>query len=197
VIEAIRSIKNPQLNLEKINLGLFDISSEEKKSDVALQVIREIRHLEPKKRLKCAELIAVQAKPIPDDLMLTSLQLKKLKQSGMEIGGHTLTHPILAKLNYSLAYEEILQNKKNLETMLNTTLKSFAYPNGIPGQDFLPEHIDMVREIGYQAAVSTSWGVTQKKSDIFQLPRFTPWDKTPLRFMARLTYNYVLCNKNS
>ena len=40
-----------------------------------------------------------------------------------------------------------------------------------------------------QAAVSTSPGVARAGADPFQLPRFTPWDASELRFVMRLVNN--------
>jgi len=37
--------------------------------------------------------------------------------------------------------------------------------------------------------VTTSWGAARRNSDVFQLPRFTPWDLHPLKFSARLLLN--------
>jgi len=47
----------------------------------------------------------------------------------------------------------------------------------------------MVRDAGFTAAVSTAWGVASRDSDSFQLPRFTPWDRQPVRFALRLLIN--------
>lgn len=47
----------------------------------------------------------------------------------------------------------------------------------------------MVRAAGYKAAVTTAWGAARQGVDLYQIPRFTPWDRTPLRFVARLTEN--------
>jgi hypothetical protein len=47
----------------------------------------------------------------------------------------------------------------------------------------------MVRDAGFSAAVSTAWGVASPGSDVFQLPRFTPWDRGPAKFALRLLLN--------
>ena len=65
----------------------------------------------------------------------------------------------------------------------------FAYPNGRPGRDYGDGHVQMVKDAGFQAAVSTRWAPAMRDSDPFQLPRFTPWDVTPGRFLARLLAN--------
>ena len=122
---------------------------------------------------------------------MTSTQLKALHSSGMEIGGHTVSHPILAKLDLDAAWLEIHNNKVFLEDLLNQSLRVFAYPNGKPNKDYLQEQIPLVKKAGYQASLSTIWGVSDYKSDIWQLPRFTPWDRTPVSFMLRMIKMYI------
>jgi len=39
--------------------------------------------------------------------------------------------------------------------------------------------------------VSTAWGAASMRSDRFQLPRFAPWDRTRLRYGARLLRNFA------
>ncbi|MBS3913930.1 polysaccharide deacetylase family protein [Methylomonas rivi] len=190
VIEAIRNFPGSVLDLTEIGLGQFDMISENQKGQAANKIIGQIKHLPIETRNQYTAYIAAQSQNLPDDLMMTSEQLKKLYQSGMEIGGHTVNHPILAKLDDEIANQEILQNKLFLEQLLSISLRFFAYPNGKPDSDFLRQHKQMVRENGYQAAVSTHWGVATKSTDQLQLPRFTPWDKTPLKFMIRIFSKY-------
>jgi hypothetical protein len=49
--------------------------------------------------------------------------------------------------------------------------------------------VALVRDLGFDAAVSTAWGAARSGGDPFQIPRFTPWDRTRLRFAARLARN--------
>ena len=58
--------------------------------------------------------------------------------------------------------------------------------SGKPGEDYAPETVGLVRELGFDAAVSTTWGSARPANDPFQLPRFTPWDRTRNRFGLRL-----------
>ena len=58
-----------------------------------------------------------------------------------------------------------------------------------PGADYGPAAVAMARQAGFDAAVSTSWGAASAGSDLFQLPRFTPWHHTRLRFGAQLFMN--------
>ena len=127
---------------------------------------------------------------LPSNLMMTDDQVRSLSSSGVDIGAHTQSHPILSTLELGQAKEELAGSKKYLESALGIPVRHFAYPNGRPGIDYRMEHRDLVEIEGFEAAVSTQWGVASNMSDKWQLPRFTPWDKTPLRFMARLLLNF-------
>ena len=75
-------------------------------------------------------------------------------------------------------------------SQLRFMLRAFAYPNGRPGDDYTERDRDIVRELGFECALSTWWGAASAKSDFFQLPRFTPWDQDPARWLARLLLGF-------
>jgi len=191
VSEAIRHYDEAVLDLSPLGLGTFEMGSLQHKPCVAADVIAKIKYLPYSQRTECVEFIADLAREaLPTDLMMTTQQLLRLRDAGMEIGGHTATHPILATLDREQACQEIRDNKKVLEQKLNQSIRYFAYPNGKPGRDYRLDQVDLVKEQDYEAAVSTTWGVSTQSSDRWQLPRATPWDRTPEKFMLRLAAIY-------
>jgi hypothetical protein len=87
------------------------------------------------------------------------------------------------------AREEIRASKAVLEALLNEPISMFAYPNGKPGIDYGPESVEIARQCGFSAAVTTGWGASRLGTDVFQLPRFTPWDRSRPAFGLRLLQN--------
>jgi Polysaccharide deacetylase len=191
ILEAIRLMPTTELDLTSIGLGQYTLATQPEKTTAAYSIIKQLKYLPSEKRLQLSEYISRQVVGLPNNLMLNNDELKTLQQQGMEIGGHTVTHPILANLPADSAEQEIRTNKKALEQLLGIPIHHFAYPNGKPGQDYLPAHVEMVQRAGYHAAFSTSWGVANNKSQPWQLPRFTPWDKTPIVFMLRMLKMYL------
>ncbi len=191
VIESVRACKMDRLNLTALDLGTYPLISPTEKRTAVERLIGQIKYLPISERLKLTQKLsdAAGVKP-PDDLMLTSAQVKELRSGGMQIGAHTVSHPILARTDLTDAKREIIGSKETLEHLLEAKIGLFAYPNGKPGNDYLPEHVALVRELGFDAAVSTAWGVADHNTDPFQIPRFTPWDKSRLRFAARLLRNF-------
>ena len=191
VIESLRAMQASKLDLTEIGLDTYDINSPQKKARVAIEIIQKIKHLEPNLRAQyTGYIVALENNKLPDNLMLSTPQLIKLHESGMEIGGHTVTHPILATLELDAVKQEVYDNKIALEKMLNTKLRYFAFPNGKPEQDYLIEQIQVIKNCGYEASVSTLPGVSTAHNDRFQLARFTPWDKHPVKFMLRIVMKY-------
>ena len=195
VIEAIRRSRSNELDLGALGLGQHDVSSPQAKREAIINILPKVKYLPLCQRNeKVSELTRMSSDiPLPDDLMMTTAQLKELHAAGMGIGGHTSRHPILAKLDDSAVYEEISAGKEFLETTLGEKIGLFAYPNGKPGEDYLPEQAAIVRKLGFDAAVSTQQGAATLSSDLFQLPRFTPWHQTPGRFTLAILGNMRRC----
>jgi len=190
LIESMRTAKGNYINLKKFNLGQHSLKSFAERQEASLCLIDMLKHLDPIERLDQAKkIVEIAAAELPARLMMTPDQVFKLMQAGMEIGGHTVTHPILAKLDVDAARSEILSGKRRLEDIINAPVSLFAYPNGKPGTDYMRDHVRIVKELGFSAAVTTAWGVSHRDSDLFQLPRFTQWDKSPKRFMLRMLKN--------
>ena len=118
----------------------------------------------------------------PNALMLTRESVRALDAAGYDVGAHTVTHPILARLPTDAARDEIRQSKLDLEALTGKSVDLFAYPNGKPGADCSPDHVRMIREAGFEAAFTTASGAANRGSDVYQLPGFTPWVRNPLWF---------------
>jgi peptidoglycan/xylan/chitin deacetylase (PgdA/CDA1 family) len=190
VIESIRRTSASRLDLGHAGLGVYEISTPAARRRAADDAIRAIKYLEPEERWSLATHLAGQAGvAIPQDLMMNWDQVRTLRRSGMGIGAHTVNHPILARLPVTAARQEAVQSKARLEEELQEPVRLFAYPNGKPGEDYVPETVDAIRGLGFAAAVTTAPGAANRTSDLFQLPRFTPWDRTSLRFDLRLAAN--------
>lgn len=190
VIEAVRAYAGDTLDLTDLGLGSFEVRTPSARRSAIQALLSALKYLPAQTRTHQAAAIGETVDAaLPDDLMMTSGQLRALRAGGMVIGGHTCSHPILAGIEDDAAFREIAEGKQRLENILREPISLFAFPNGKPGKDYLATHVRMVREAGFSAAVSTAIGVARRDADVFQLPRFTPWDKTALRFGLRLVNN--------
>jgi peptidoglycan/xylan/chitin deacetylase (PgdA/CDA1 family) len=190
IIEAIRGCRNEVLDLTRIAIGRLPIASLSDRRRAIASVLERIKHLAPSERSAAVEaIVAATGAGAAPSLMMRPEQVRRLRALGMDIGAHTVSHPILTRLTSDAALQEIAASKETLQGLLGEAVSLFAYPNGVPGQDYDERHVEMVRRCGFAAAVSTACGVASRRSDLFQLPRFTPWDRTRLRYGVRLLWN--------
>ena len=193
VIEAVRHSIDSYLDLTELEvagLGRLRVGSAQEKRCAIDRILGALKYLPVSRRRDATALVARQAGVrAPRGLMMSSRQVLEMRRAGMQIGAHTVSHPILATLDRPSARDEIFQSKHFLEKLLSEAVTLFAYPNGKARTDFTAESSAIARELGFAAAVSTDPGVATSATDHFSIPRFTPWDRSRIRFGARLAAN--------
>lgn len=190
VIEAIRQAPGGAIDLTGLGLGSHTLTDTASRKALIEHIVGEIKYRPARQRSAFAERIAEAAGvELPADLMMSFDQVREVSGAGMDIGGHTVTHPILREIPDEQAEREITRCREELAALTGQSPRIFAYPNGKPGRDYGPQHVRMVKSAGFAAAVSTAWGVSTRETDRYQLARFTPWDRTLPRFVLRLVQN--------
>ena len=99
--------------------------------------------------------------------------IREMRDAGMSIGGHTVTHPILSRLSREQQRHEIVECRNRVETELGETMRWFSYPRGKP--DAFNAHTRAcLREAGVELAFSYYGGFS----------RFDDWDAYDVRRIA-------------
>lgn len=125
--------------------------------------------------------------------LLTWDQIRLMKASGVDFGGHSVTHPFLSRLKRDRAVWEVTECKKRIEEELQAPADYFAYPSGREG-DFGIWNKELIRAAGYRAAFTTIWGANYKSTDLMELRRGGPWEDAPALFAFKLDW-YQLVNE--
>lgn len=99
--------------------------------------------------------------------MLDWPALADLAAGGVEIGGHTHTHPQLDLLDLAAARQEIRRGRQALEERLRTPVTSFAYPHGY----HTPALRSIVAEEGFTSACGVGHAFSSVADDRFALAR--------------------------
>jgi peptidoglycan/xylan/chitin deacetylase (PgdA/CDA1 family) len=186
VIESIRRAP-ATFDANDIGLGVLRLDCDAARRDVLPRILQQLKYRSVEERRRAAEwLLERTSGDLPRDLMLTSAQVRQLAQYGIEVGAHTVHHPILARVGEVEARREIHESRATLRDLTGNAVVAFAYPNGRPGRDYSASHVRMVRDAGYSYAVSTAWGRADADCDPLQLPRIAPWDRSALGFALRM-----------
>jgi peptidoglycan/xylan/chitin deacetylase (PgdA/CDA1 family) len=100
---------------------------------------------------------------------LTEDELGQLAASELiEVGAHTVSHPLLATLDRREQEAEIKGSKRRLEAALGRPIVSFSYPNG----SLCAETVQIVRGAGFACACGSHNDVAWRGSQAHELPRF-------------------------
>jgi peptidoglycan/xylan/chitin deacetylase (PgdA/CDA1 family) len=108
---------------------------------------------------------------------MTAAELIELATGGLvDIGAHSVTHPVLSRLSIAEQRSEIQQSKAYLKELLGCPVTSFAYPNGSTSE----ATVAAVKEAGFTCACASYNDVAWSGSNRFYLPRFwiPNWDGT-------------------
>ncbi|GJQ27208.1 MAG: hypothetical protein HBSAPP02_22400 [Phycisphaerae bacterium] len=113
----------------------------------------------------------------PSHTTLTDAQLKQLAASGLiEIGAHTVTHPVLANRSRDEQRFELEESRRRLEAIIGRPVTTFAYPFGCR-EDFNEVTVALSREAGYACACANTGrepsprSIVTASSDLHRLPR--------------------------
>lgn len=190
IIETVRRFRGARLPPYEGDAGEpMPLASPQDRHRAAMALINRWRYLPPDRRRETvARFVALAGGELElsSHLMMRPEQVRGLVGHGMEIGAHTVNHPILACLDDDAARREILDSKSALEAITGAPVRLFAYPNGRPQQDYGERHVKMVRAAGFTAAVSTRSSVATAGDNVYELPRFAPWRRSAIGFLASL-----------
>lgn len=100
--------------------------------------------------------------------VLTWDEIKTMSDNGMIIGSHTLSHPNLTSISDGQARNELIESKKVLEEKISKQVDLLAYPGG----NYNAHVIDLVKEVGYQAAAGVYKIIDQSPKARFAIRRF-------------------------
>jgi peptidoglycan/xylan/chitin deacetylase (PgdA/CDA1 family) len=82
----------------------------------------------------------------------------ELDRTGIEIGSHTVTHPILTRIDNQRLQYELCESKARLEAVLGRKVDLFCFPNG----DYDRQVVREVEGVGYRCAVTTDYGLNDE-----------------------------------
>jgi peptidoglycan/xylan/chitin deacetylase (PgdA/CDA1 family) len=145
---------------------------------------------------------------VPTPLMDVG-QIREWLAEGQQIGSHSMTHRNLRTLPYDQAREEIFASKKRLEDLFGVPVRHFAFPYGGWRKGEVRQLVreagyncalttefgvsqssaEMVREAGYDSACTTDFGITQDSSELWNLRRITPMSELQL---LRKTWHRII-----
>jgi len=169
-----RSWKNPlrQSQMHSVIAGILPRQNGGRKISLE-EVIEFAKHMpgDDRSRLLKSLLLSDQPNEQTDgsDQMMNWDEAAELSRSGVEMGAHTVTHPLLTHENSATVRQEVRLSKETLEEKLTVKVRAFAYPNG----DWNEKVREEVVQAEFRCAFTTRHGWHEHGGDLFAIPRVT------------------------
>ena len=152
-----------QLNGTKLNLT----NSRSERESIVEKLLCQLKSEANDKRISLLleiENIPVNRKEpaveMPEIGNLTWDQVREMAEHGMEIGSHSVTHPVLSKLTDQQLKTEIVQSKNKIEEIIDKKVRSIAYPVG--GKSDYDKRVEQyTRDAGYDYGLTYISGINK------------------------------------
>lgn len=119
----------------------------------------------------------------PDYRPLKTTELIQLAQSELvDIGSHTLTHPLLSSLSQADQFAEITGSRQKLSAILGSQVYAFSYPYGL----FTAETVDIVEAAGFAVALTSENKAVEAGENLLLMGRFCVGDWSRKKFQRQL-----------
>jgi len=154
----------------------------------AVEFISAMRRLPAsEQRATCAKLESVVSLPRKSiaDRMLTWKQIRQMQTAGVSFGAHTMTHPVVSRLEEDLDWE-LGESKRILEDRLQRPVLDFAFPFG-KNNECGDAAIACLVRLGFRSAVTSIEGLNRRATNPFALHRVSFCEEHTLAvFVLRL-----------
>jgi len=168
--QARRQALKTEIGESELRIELNESTSRRDASERVNSVIKRLpdeSKEEAIERLSLALGVAIPQTPPEEFSSVTWGQAREMDANGVEIGSHTLTHPILTNVGDKRLRRELSGSKSRLEEILGRQVDQFCYPNGDHDERVQCE----VARAGYRAAVTVVNGLIQREDDPLTLRR--------------------------
>ncbi len=211
--QAVENYSDPMIRLNSnSHQQCYSIMHSWQKQQLLDELLRWLKHLPHDQFISeyqnlLAQFVRSSGSHLSRQWMLTWDEAQALKSHGFQIGGHTLTHPILTRLTPVARELELCESKRIIEEKLQTKVELFAFPNGtVHDVDLLISQ--QLSRCGYRAAFTSVGGFVRPNDNLYLLKRkgvyrgtcTNPWGRfSPALFTLELSgfYDWLLRRKGS
>jgi peptidoglycan/xylan/chitin deacetylase (PgdA/CDA1 family) len=177
-----------ELNIEKViqaaglpsysQDGVLSLLTGQQKISAGERLVAQGKQMSPQMLTIFLErLKEVLGNPVDPNLRKHTLmnwdEIGEMHHNGMEIGSHTMTHPMLTQVSESIVRKELGEARARLSEVLGIAPAGFVYPSGA----FTATARNIVKEVGHIYACTSKSGFIREAADQHLLPRVNVSDR--------------------
>ena len=170
----------------------FQLKEQAQRETLGADIANRLTLVTNSERLRLVKLIPelleveIPATPPTEFEALKWDEVRQLAKDGVAFGAHTVTHPILSRINDSQQKrEEIEGSKLRIQQELDQPVRHFCYPNGL-NDDFDEETVAFVKQAGFKTATTTERGLNFRDSQPYTLRRLGIDPDLPRNYFTEL-----------
>lgn len=149
----------------------FTIGNLDNNKQIIRTLLSKMKRIKNNERLELIHWLKEIYNPanISNEIM-TWENVREMANNGMEIGSHSVSHPILSQLSASDLNKEIIESKLEIQEQLHIDCNVIAYPVG--GKNAFNKDVEKLVEENYNFGCSYISGVNTKNNmDYYSLKR--------------------------
>ncbi|QDU52387.1 polysaccharide deacetylase family protein [Gimesia panareensis] len=133
---------------------------------------------------------------IADQVWMDWEMVREMSEAGMDLGGHTVNHPVLANHPEETQQHEVSHCKHRIETEINRSISAFSYPVGAQ-HSFNQLTRECLEQAGYRWGFSYYGGYSSLGDhDPWDLPRIAIESESPAElFRSSVSFPQVFSQK--
>jgi peptidoglycan/xylan/chitin deacetylase (PgdA/CDA1 family) len=171
----------------------FFIETPEQRQHAIMKITEALKALSMGERLQVlngdlAKILDVELpnEPPPHMAPMKWSEVRHLMENGVDVGAHTVTHPVLARIrDPQELFREIGGCKRRIEEELRRAVLHFCYPYGC-WSDFNDQTLKVLEECRFHTAVTAERGLNYRDSHAFKLRRIPVDPATPEFYFQEL-----------
>jgi peptidoglycan/xylan/chitin deacetylase (PgdA/CDA1 family) len=196
---ALQQVPGPSFEIELGSLRRFDLPTRQSRVNAAAGIVAELRKMpDARRREWCAALdkrVSLPADALANR-MLSWGHVREMQRAGISLGAHTMTHPVVSRLQPADAQRELTESKRLIEERLQTEIPDFAFPFG-HAADCGPGAAELVARCGFRSGATTTRGANRSGGDRFSLRRAQIGEEGSLALFAFYMNQLFLCRDES
>lgn len=153
-----------------VNGEIFDVDCFDSREDLLYSVHKELIKLPHKVRKQQLIDLRKQITNVDETYsrIMNSTQIHEVAKEGLvRIGAHTVNHIVCNREDYDTQLQEIKDSKSILETITESGINTFAYPNG----GYNETTVNILSKLGFSEAYTTDEGKIGESTDRLMIPR--------------------------
>ncbi len=162
---------------------------------IADKIRKLCKVLPTSEREKYLKLIRIQEITLPNKELYEFLnwdEIRELHHKGINIGSHTVNHPILSRLPREALHQELQESKRKIEQELGSACPWIVYPNG-GHEDVSPAVFFQASQVGYKVGFTLAGTMNSSNQEHMALDRIPiPGHLPDCIFQSRISglYNF-------